>query len=277
MRSILASILTVCVLVLSSAPILVFATGAGSPSLQGPDVRPFDSAHFGMVGVVKFDGVTIDVLGEGDLDPPSRQHSAFKFGPFTAEIIMLDDAVYTRTRFERRWEREFSPRPVDLGPLSATDLLDIQQDVRLVGSESVDGVQTQHYTTDLRFGSALEPLLPLVEDADARTALQTLRGTVDVWVGTQDRMVRQERLVLTVMLPAIEPEGDQTAATIDLTIAYSRLNEPVMVEQPIRNDPSPLRSPQPNVVPVAGPAGSPSAGTTRQPRPGPAPVQLPKQ
>ena len=72
--------------------------------------------------------------------------------------------------------------------------------------------------------------------SDARAALSTLKGTVDVWVGVQDRMVRQERIIMTVRLPSIEPGGDPMTGAVDLTIAYSKLNEPVDIRDPARND-----------------------------------------
>src|SRR5436305_12357567 len=79
-----------------------------APSGQTPEIRPFSSAHFGLAGTVKIDGVTVDVLGEGDLAPPDRQKSSFKVGPFTAEVVMVGNSVFTRTRFDPRWSREDS-------------------------------------------------------------------------------------------------------------------------------------------------------------------------
>ncbi|MCC6179901.1 MAG: hypothetical protein IT305_31695 [Chloroflexi bacterium] len=267
-------------------PVLA-AEVADAPVSARPDIRPFMSAHFGLAGTVKFDGVTVDVLGEGDLAAPDRQQATFKFGPFTAEVIMVDQTVYTRTRFEPRWSRQFAGESIAIGPLSASEATRLGEDARLVGTETVNGVLTEHYTSSLDLSPLLEPVLPNVTDRDVREALHSLEGTIDIWVGASDRMVRQERLVLTIDLPAIEPNGDSTTGTIDLTLGYSKLNEPVTISAPSRNDTSPIVTPHPNVTQVTGPAGVPVLPGTRQAgatgpsgavqAPAQAPVQAPAQ
>ena len=249
------------------ATVEVLATPGG----QIPNLRPFRSAHFDLAGTAKLDGVTIDILGDGDLVPPDRQQSAFKFGPFTVEIVMIGDQIYTRSRFDRTWSREFVPQPTTIGPFSSVELAQLERNVRLVGSEMMDGVRAEHYTATIDFRGALSELAGLAPDRETRAALETLTGSIDVWVGASDRMIRQERLLLTLMLPAFEPEGDPFAATLDLTIGYSRLDEAVTIREPTRNDASPLRTPRPNVAPVSGPPGSPAG----QRGPGRAPAQVP--
>lgn len=273
-------------LAFSTVPAALAAEVAGAPTAQAPDIRPFTSAHFAMSGTVKVDGITVDVLGEGDLAVPDRQRSSFKFGPFTAEVVMVGDVIYTRSRFEPRWSRQTSPQPVSIGPISASEHTRVGNDARLVGTEQVNGVATEHYTSTLDLAGLIEPLLPVVNDREAREALQSLSGTVDVWVGTQDRMVRQERIILSVRLPSIEPGGDPMTGTLDLTVAYSNLNQPVDIREPARSDNSPLVTPKPNVTPIFGPAGAPAnstgpapstGGPTTQPaRPG-QPIQAPAQ
>ncbi len=242
-----------------------------APTEQTPEIRPFTSAHFGLVGTVKVDGVTVDVLGEGDLAPPDRQKSSFKFGPLTAEVVMVGNSVYTRTRFDPRWTRQSAPEPIGIGPISASEATQIAKDTRLVGNERLGDVATQHYTSTLDLSPLIEPLLPEISDRDARAALATLKGTVDV---------------------SIEPGGDPMPGAIDLTIAYSKLNEPVRIVEPARTDTSPLITPRPNVAPVTGAPGSsttgappaapgaaPSTGgpsTTGQP-PAQAPAQIPRR
>ncbi len=242
------------------------------PGSQVPNVRPFQSAHFDLSGTAKYDGITIDILGDGDLSPPDRQRSAFKFGPITVEIIMLGDQIYSRSRFDRTWSRELIAQPgTAIGPFSSAGLESAERNVRLIGSEVVDGVRTEHYTTTLEVREALEPLIGQVPNDEARSVLETLKGSIDVWVGTSDRMIRQERLLLSLTIPAFEPEGEVMDAIVDMTVAYSRLDEEVSIGEPRRNDPTPLRTPRPNVTPVSGPPGSPTGqrGPTR------APAQIP--
>jgi hypothetical protein len=268
---------------IAAVVVLTLLVGAGTtahaadaleaPPAQAPDIRPFTSAHFGLAGSARMDGITVDILGEGDLVVPDKQRSTFKFGPFTAEVVMIGDSVFTRSRFEPRWSRQGSPQPLGIGPISATETTRLGRDVRLVGNEQVAGVATEHYTSTLDLSPLLEPLLPAVTDRDVRAALASLNGTVDVWVGAEDRMVRQERLVLSIRLPSIEPGGDPIMATVDLTIGYSNLNQQIDIREPSRNDTSPLTSPQPGVAPVVGPAGAPASSTGPAPgASGPAPT-----
>jgi len=272
-------------LLLGSVPPAHAADASEAPLAQPPDIRSFTSAHFGLAGTVKMDGVTVDILGEGDLGVPDLQRSAFKFGPFTAEVVMIGDTVFTRSRFEPRWSRQSAPQPVAIGPISASETTRLGRDARLVGTEQVAGVATEHHSSTLDLSPLLEPILPAVSDRDIRDALASLKGTVDVWVGVQDRMVRQERLVLSIQLPSIEPNGDPTMATVDMTIAYSNLNQPVDIHEPARNDSSPLTTPRPNVLPITGSAGAPATSTGPAPSTGsPAtgapsgqPVQAPAQ
>jgi hypothetical protein len=268
---------------IAAVVVLTLLVGAGTtahaadaleaPPAQAPDIRPFTSAHFGLAGSARMDGITVDILGEGDLVVPDKQRSTFKFGPFTAEVVMIGDSVFTRSRFEPRWSRQGSPQPLGIGPISATETTRLGRDVRLVGNEQVAGVATEHYTSTLDLSPLLEPLLPAVTDRDVRAALASLSGTVDVWVGAEDRMVRQERIVLGIRLPSIEPGGDPIMAAIDLTIGYSNLNQPIDIREPSRNDTSPLTSPRPGVAPVVGPAGAPASSTGPAPgASGPAPT-----
>jgi hypothetical protein len=281
----LIAALVALTLFLGAGPAAFAADALEAPLAQAPEIRPFTSAHFGLAGSARVDGITVDILGEGDLATPDRQKSSFKFGPFTAEVVMIDNTVYTRSRFEPRWSRQTAPEAVAIGPISGSEATRLGRDVRLVGTEQIAGVATEHYTSTLDLRELLEPLTPEIPDREIRDALASLNGTVDVWVGAQDRMVRQERLVLSAQLPSIEPGGDKRTATGDLTVGYSNLNQPVDIHEPARTDTSPLTAPRPNVLPVVGPAGSPanstgpapSTGTPSRQQPSSAPVQAPAQ
>lgn len=252
-------------LFLSAGPVALAAEAASAPLEQAPEIKPFSSAHIAMAGTFKMDGVTVDILGEGDLANPDRERLAIKVGPFTAEVVMIGDTVFTRTRFEPRWSRQTSPQAVDIGSVSGSEIIQFGRNVRIVGTETVDGVATQHYTASLDLSPLIEPILPAISDRDARQAIASLNGTVDVWVGASDRMVRQERLILNVKLPSIEPQGDPMDATLDLTTVYSKLNQQVTINEPARNDPSPVTTPRPNIQPVVGPPGSPATSTAPLP------------
>jgi hypothetical protein len=264
MYRLIAAVVALTLLV-GASPAAFAADALEAPLAQAPEIRPFTSAHFGLAGSAKVDGITVDIIGEGDLALPDKQKSTFKFGPFTAEVVMIGNTVFTRSRFEPRWTRQSAPDAVAIGPVSGSETTRLGRDVRLIGTEQVAGVATEHYASTLDLRELIDPIVPEIPDRDIRDALSSLNGTVDIWVGAQDRMVRQERLVLSAQLPSIEPGGDRMTATVDLTIGYSNLNQPVDIREPVRTDTSPLISPHPNVQPVFGPAGSPASST------GPAP------
>ena len=158
MQRLMAAVV-VLTLFLSAGRVAFAAEAAEAPLDQAPEIKPFSSAHFGLAGTVKMDGITVDILGEGDLGVPDRQKSAFKFGPLTAEVVMVGDTVFTRTRFEPRWSRQTSPQVVAVGPISSSDVTRLGRDVKLIGTETVDGVATQHYTSSLDLSPLIEPLL----------------------------------------------------------------------------------------------------------------------
>src|SRR5689334_17732083 len=135
MHRLFAALVALSVLLGVGREALAAESAESAPSEQTPEIRPFTSAHFGLAGTVKVDGVTVDVLGEGDLAPPNRQKSSFKFGPLTAEVVMVGGAVYTRTRFDPRWSRQSSPEPIMIGPISGSEVTQIAKDTRLVGGE----------------------------------------------------------------------------------------------------------------------------------------------
>jgi len=270
MRQFFAALVVLSLLPASAAPAVASEALVQALALQLPDVRPFRSAHFGLAGSAKYDGITVDVLGEGDLALPDRQRSSFKFGPFTVELVQIDDAVYTRTRFEQTWSRQLVPEPISVGPISSIQFTSIERNVRMIGRETVGDVATDHYTSALDLRSTPEARLAAA-DPTVRRALESLQASIDVWIGAADRMVRQERIVLSLMLPAVEPDGEDAPATLDLTIAYSRLNEAVSIEQPMRTDPSPIQNPRPDITPISGPPGSPAGRAA----PARAPVQIP--
>lgn len=253
---------------LSAAALVV----ASSPTGQVLDARSFRTARFGLAGTIRYDGVSVDISGDGQLQVPNQLDGSFKVGPLTAEVVLVDDAVYGRSRFDRQWSRQLIPAANRQDLTTVAENQRLLRDVRRVGTELVGGVTTEHYTAAFDLRPLFDPQLRDV-DRDTRRALETLRASVDYWIGAQDRVIRQERFILTVNLPAIEPEGEEILGVLDLTTAYTRIDEPVSIEAPPQTDPRPIRSPQPGVTALSGPAGTPAL-SGRGPA-GPAPAQVP--
>ena len=213
-------------------------TLAGPADQKGgdaPDIAAFRSAKFNLTGFFKVDGITVDVSGQGSLAPPEKSAGTYKFGPITLEMVTLGDQLYARSRFDPQWEVQEAPSgfPITAGPIVHSDVLP-KGPYSIQGQERVDGKLTTKWSTDLDLDMllALSELSPTDEPA-VRDALRSLKATLDVWVGNDDRQLYKERILFTFTVPPIEPQGDPLPGTIDMTIQYSAQNQPVTIEAPV--------------------------------------------
>lgn len=198
----------------------------------GPEIQPFNTARFDLRGFVKVDGITVDLSGEGLLAPPDRSSGTFKLGPITLETVVVRPSVYARTRFDPEWEASEIPAelPFVVSPATGSDFLALGP-YSLAGQERIDGRLTTRWSADMDL-SGLAELMSLLPTEDVGDILRTLRGSMDVWVGNDDRLLYRERLLMTMIVPAIEPDGDPLPATLDITTTYSRHNQPVSIQAP---------------------------------------------
>lgn len=214
---------------------------AAAPAEQkgpnGPEIAAFQSANFEMSGFFKLDGITVDLTGTGLMAPPDRSSATYKIGPFTLESIVANSRMYTRTRYDPEWTSQDVPAeiPMTIGPASSADYLP-KGPYQLLGQERVDGKLVSHWSSELDMGL----LLALSElggntDDNVRAALKSLKATLEVWVGNDDRQLYKERVLMTLTIPAIEPGGEPVPGTLDLSVLYSKHNQPVTIEPPVRD------------------------------------------
>lgn len=240
-------LVALCIAVLSALAWGPVSAPAAAPTeqkgLDGPEIQPFQSARFDLRGFVKVDGITIDLSGEGAMAPPDRSNGTYKIGPFTLESVAIRPTVFFRTRFDPEWTSDSTPGelPFYVGPAALAEFVP-KGGYSVLGQDRVDGKLATHWSTelDLALLLALADLASDFNDADVREALGTVRAALEVWVGNEDRMVYRERLLLTWITPAIEPNGDPLPSSIDITLNYTRLNQPVSIEAPV---PTPRRRP----------------------------------
>jgi hypothetical protein len=213
---------------------LTLAGPADQKGVGTPDIATFESAQFNLTGFFKVDGITVDVSGQGSLAPPDRSAATYKLGPITLETTTLGDQFYVRSRFDPAWEVQDAPSefPVSVGPIVHSEVLP-KGPFSVRAQERVDGKLTTKWSTDLDLGLllALSELSPTDEPA-VRDALQSLKATLDVWVGNDDRQLYKERILFTFTVPPIEPGGDPLPGSIDMTLQYSAHNQPVTIEAP---------------------------------------------
>ncbi|WP_406726031.1 DUF1396 domain-containing protein [Streptomyces sp. GD-15H] len=125
-----------------------------------------------------------------------------------------------------------APKQAEQNPAAESTFLTGAEDVKKVGTEKIDGVETTHYSGTV----TLDDLRDSLKDKDAKAAetgeksiekyekmgLESL--TMDMWVDGEDR-TKQFRM-----------RGDATEGPMDMTIKFLDVNKPVTVEAPPAED-----------------------------------------
>ncbi|MEV3924435.1 LppX_LprAFG lipoprotein [Actinomadura coerulea] len=110
-----------------------------------------------------------------------------------------------------------------MDPVQNTKMLTASKDVREVGKETVDGVETTHYTGTYRMEDAVAKLSPETQEAYRKslgtTGLQAMH--FDLWVDGQ-QLPRQMTMKSTE-----STQGDMT-----MTMKYRDFGKPVQVTEP---------------------------------------------
>ncbi|WP_246366259.1 LppX_LprAFG lipoprotein [Nonomuraea rhodomycinica] len=103
---------------------------------------------------------------------------------------------------------------------NVTKMVTTSQDVKSVGTETVDGTDTTHYSGTFPTDVAVKQL-PADEQEQARRGLAELKDVkFDVWVGS-DGLPRKLAL-----------NGKEQGTTLDATLFFKGFNEPVNIEAP---------------------------------------------
>lgn len=110
-----------------------------------------------------------------------------------------------------------------MDPVQNTKMLTASKDVREVGKETVDGVETTHYTGTYRIEDAIAKLSPEMQEAYrknlAATGMQSMH--FDLWVDGR-QLPHQMKM-----------KSDQTSeGTMTMTMKYSGFGEPVQIDEP---------------------------------------------
>ncbi|WP_256252266.1 hypothetical protein [Streptomyces sp. yr375] len=128
------------------------------------------------------------------------------------------------------------PSPLEGSPATQSTLLNGSKDLRLIGTESVDGARTTHYegTVD---SAGLVP-----ERLDQFIQLQVSDPlTMDLWVDGDNRTKQYRLRAEHTDAPTGIGAGASTAAgPLDLTITFLDVNRPVAVKAPPAKDTVPL-------------------------------------
>ncbi|HEX3247054.1 MAG TPA: hypothetical protein VHX16_16735 [Chloroflexota bacterium] len=235
-----AAIVIAIVAVIGLAPTALLAGPGDQKGDSGPDIAAFQSAQFDLNGFVKVDGITVDVSGTGSLAPPDKSAATYRLGPLTLETVTVGSNFYGRSRFDPSWETQEIPAglPIYVGPLALSEVLP-KGPYSIQAQERLDGRLITKWGTDLDLSLlvALAELSPSTDDT-VSDALRSLKARLEVWVGNDDRQLYKERIVFTFTVPPIEPQGEPLPGSIDMTLMYSKHNQPVTIQAPSLEQPS---------------------------------------
>lgn len=179
--------------------------------------------------------------------------AAYQGGDGDLEIRFVDEAMYvggSGVRSEKlNGKRWLSAAPATWGrgavdnqsygvlpsqlqgtPTAQSTLLTGSKDLRLIGTETVDGARTTHYKGTVNSGSLIRERLDQFMQLEVSDPL-----TMDLWTDGDDR-TKQFRMRAE--------HNDMLAGTgdgpLDLTITFLDINQPVAIKAPLTKDTTPL-------------------------------------
>lgn len=122
------------------------------------------------------------------------------------------------------------PSQLQASPLSQSTLLTGSKDLRLIGTETVDGAKTTHYKGTVNSKGLIRERLDQFMQLEVSDPL-----TMDLWIDSADR---------TKQFRVRAEHNDGTVGTgdgpLDLTITFLDINQPVTIKAPPTKDTAPL-------------------------------------
>ena len=137
------------------------------------------------------------------------------------------------------------PRSMEVSPLVQSTFLAGSKDVRRIGTETVDGTKAMHYR-----GTVTSSDLRAAQSAAKDKATRDLRMervdqfvnqgvdgalTMDLWVDADDHAKR-----FRVRGKTYPTRNDTDGGTLDLTVTFLDINQPVTIKAPPAKDTTPL-------------------------------------
>jgi hypothetical protein len=130
------------------------------------------------------------------------------------------------------------------GGLAAVDLTSWVEHPTLQEGEEIGDAETDRISADLNVSATVNTLIALASQLGGTEPLSALSGTsaeqvesavqsatIDVWTGTDDRLLRRLQVVIE-FAPAAEKVRNLLGTSLDFSLEIANPNEPVTVEQP---------------------------------------------
>lgn len=129
------------------------------------------------------------------------------------------------------------PRQLEGNPVAQSTLLAGSEDLRMIGTETVDGTRTRHFRGTVTSGGLLAAREGAVDEASRERLIESLDQfmglgvsdtlTMDLWIDG-DNHAKQFRM-------RAEPDDKQTGTgggPLDLTITFLDINQPLSIRTP---------------------------------------------
>ncbi|MEU0070610.1 hypothetical protein ABZ027_13880 [Streptomyces sp. NPDC006332] len=133
------------------------------------------------------------------------------------------------------------PREIEGSPVVQSTLLTGAKDLRMIGTETVDGTRTRHYKGTVTTRGLLAARKGAVDESARERLVESLDQfvglgvsdalTMDLWIDGDDQ-AKQFRM-------RAEPDGKQAGTgggPLDLTVLFLDVNQPVSIETPPAED-----------------------------------------
>ncbi len=228
----------------------------GGTSIRGP-IQATISGPFQSVGsgqLPKFD-LALDASAQGQgLKAGLTSTSDQLFVNFGGTSYEVPAQVLDQLKQSfRRSQQQGSSQHSSLSALGI-DPLAWLQDPTVVGTESVDGVKTDHISAKVDVSALLNDVdkllarvsaggipgvpggrVPSSIPASDRTQIEQAvkSATIDVWSGQSDHTLRKLTLALTI----VPPRGATRSVDVNLSIELSDLNQPQTIQAPANSRP----------------------------------------
>jgi hypothetical protein len=205
------------------------------------------SEHAALDGTVDVAGQAATVSGEGDFDNTTHQgsmHVDFNVAGLTGAIdevldgttiymkspLFADGLPKGKTWLKLDLAKVGASKGIDFSallsqnPAQALAQLESSGSVKKVGDETIDGVETTHYT------GRIDPK-KLPQGAKIQALTGAKYAPYDLWIGKDDGYVRRMRLGYSLL-----PAGATKREAIEMTMNFSDFGKPVSVSVPSADD-----------------------------------------
>jgi hypothetical protein len=167
----------------------------------------------------------------------------------TIQMVMVDNILWIRTGDEKIWqktvitstEQAASVMPGGMDPTSMLESFQNATNVQWVEDTTLKGEPVRHlrFAVDpkkLNLDSVLESMSK--EEAsseDLKMIMEGMKVDADVWLRAKDLAVRQEKMVISVVVPApkaLDVPDAKLRMDIGMVMFFDKLNEPVEITSP---------------------------------------------